>query len=195
MLNLASISHLKVIGVACGVWIGSWLLVLLPASGMPSWWGGYAAWVGLKASLPSIVLVFSYAIDCQGISWTYPARAFLHAAYWIAITLVFWISLEVAKVSVVPEDAGVEGVAIDIVCLVAFIGCMVIEILRGLMPRGPRPSPDPADDYDHAGGLELVRSLARTRSARNWQSDGSKNSGQPVSPESISNPLGDRSDP
>ncbi len=188
MLNLTSISHLKVIGVACGVWIGSWFGVLfLDFPGIPGW-SGYAAWVGLKAALPVIVLVFSYAIDCRGLAWRLPSRVLLHAAYWLALALVAWISLEGARVSAAPEDAGAEAIVIDIICLFAFVGYTVIDVLRGLISQASKAAEDGPHAYDHSAGLELVGELLRSRTASTGQPSGAANGRQSLSPDSTSTP-------
>lgn len=163
---LGSISHLKVIGVACGVWIASWFAFFLLSSTGLLGWSGYAAWVGLKAALPVIVLVFSYAIDCRALAWRLPLRVLLHAAYWLALGLVAWISLEGARASAAPEDAGGEAVVIDIICLFAFFGYAAIDGLRGLILTVSRGSEDPPYAYDHGAGLGTVRALLRSRAPR-----------------------------
>jgi len=188
MLTFASISHLRVIGVACGVWIGSWFGFLFLDSTRLLGWGGYAAWVGLKAALPVIVLVFSYAIDCRGLAWRRPFRVLFHAVYWLALALVAWISLEGAQVSAAPEDAGAEGIVIDIICLFAFVGYTVIDALRGLISQISRGAGHGPYAYDHSSGLELVGALLRSRAASTGQPGGPANGRQPLSPDSTSTP-------
>ncbi len=183
---LGSISHLKVIGVACGVWIVSWFTFLLLNSTGLLGRSGYAAWVGLKAALPVIVLVFSYAIDCRGLACRLPLRVLLHATYWLALGLVTWISLEGARASAAPEDAGGEAVVIDIICLFAFAGYAAIDGLRGLIVTVSRGSEDPPYAYDHGAGLATVRALLRSRARLSTgQPAGPANGGQPLSSDSI----------
>ena len=126
-----SLTKIRIVVGAIVVWFVSYIVMFLFADFVGMW--AYPAWVAVKASLPLVAAVCMYALDIRQGTLRGLSNLRIHLTYPCAIA-VMWSPLRAGmEMSVTPTDAGVEAVAVDLMCFMsALAGCAVFFSIWGV---------------------------------------------------------------